>query len=183
MADSFAARFKAGKHMVTGLDKIISKFGIRVYHKDTSIYTTIFEYAKFIGTLIVTVASLVVNPLAGLCIAALAIFNTILAATGQKDALTYAESATRYKMIRNEIIMQLKSSNAPLSEQKRLINDIASIYEIIERVVNHRALLTKIANYFFSSGANRLKAMDDQTLMEELANNDLFLAAATLRTA
>jgi hypothetical protein len=184
LSDQFAARHGAGRHVVTALDKVFSRFGSR--QRDGSFLYYFGEIMKLSSGLffIATAAISLVNihvVLASILLLGYSYFAITLAY--QEDGTpVYDKPKDRFLRVRRQLIEQVKNTNLSIEVVKSLAEDVKVIDEVISDYTERANWLESIDNFLFKSSRRRRDNTNLQRDIEKLAMNDLFLSAATLRT-
>lgn len=93
----------------------------------------------------------------------------------------YDPPAARLKRIRHQAIDSLKAKNLPEEIRKNIVAEIEFIKNI-ESMVNDRPTFFEAIYGFIIPSARRVREnINKQKLLEELGNNELYVAAATLK--
>ena len=173
LADQYAARHGAGRHLATGLEKIY-KGSWNISFRNLPVYLAM-EATK---------ALLVIAPI-GLAMAGTAGFGVLLM-TGvllmglDSDNPTYDRPGERMKRIRDQIVENLKDKKLDKEDVERLEADIVAIDIILKDIEDRRQWVGAVIDTLNSSAR---KARNQELLQKELENiavNDLFLKAAQL---
>ena len=176
LADSFAGRFNLGDALVTGLDKLHSRYGNT--YRGTSgrvIYFTALLINVFI--LLFLLASQMYMAFTFLILVAGLLFGT-------KDSImTYDNPKERYNRIRNGITNNLKNTDLPDDVVKMLLAQWTKITEILDEVINNKILPQVIADTFIPSNRSMNKNIEVQQLVENSFNNILFVKSAQVRVS
>ena len=176
LADQFATRFGYGRALVTGLDKIMSKYG---FNNSAVMYTfgLISEAAMIVGAFasIAAIPPVFAGIVMGLTIA-------IISASGDNARdMTYDDLKIRYTRIRSDLIQQLKGSQMSPQDTKKLIDTVKALDGLISETANFKSLFNMLGNLLFSSNRKASREIEYQQLVERLASNDLFLKSAELQ--
>lgn len=172
LADEFASRHGAGRHIVTGLDKLYREFPHIAYRGAVSYYA--WELLKFFlltcifATGITMLTPLLVN-----------LYVMLVMRDGYSDL--YDKPGERYRRVRRQLIQQLKEPSLPKAIAIGVRDDIAIIDNILEKVTDRVQLWGLVYDYLIPSGNRNRKTQEFERGLENLANNDLFLHAAQLR--
>jgi len=181
LADGFASRFSYGKSLIIALDKIHSKHGSAATSTSLYVISQMLETAYLI---LMIVAPLVLIsssfPLA-VMLGVLNIFTFYTLGDSGKD-LTYDALKDRYKRVRNEYISFIKDAGLPDNEIKDALQAIYAIDAVMNDTRKYISIINKISNFIFPSNRKARNAIEEQQLLESMANNELFLKAAELKT-
>lgn len=181
LADNFAARFNYGRQLVSGLDKLHSAFDSYEKSRLTIITAEFFSLMTFtfsiIGTLALIPTILPLGILAGLF--SFAFFRL----HGEdKISYTYDDLQTRYKRIRQQLIERLKDENLNKKYIQTILDELESVDEVIAETFKYKLILRRIANAVFGRARDAKSSIEEQQLLEELANNDLFVLSAQAKS-
>lgn len=161
LADQFAARHGAARHLATALAKLY-----------TSSYNISFRSSiGFLAIEALKLAMLAFVPALGVL---------LIAMDSQGDG-TYDVPGARLKRVRNQVIENLKDKDLPKEDVERLKADLVTIDSILAGVDDRRQFFGVLAD-FFVPGASKDRAYTKlQQELESLAANDLFAKSAELR--
>ena len=188
LADQFSGRFGVGSELVTALEKIIK------FNKD---FLTNARVANFICTILfamVTVMWISIGYMASAIFAGLAailyLFGFLTCSyPGDYEnnpgyINTYDETKRRYARIRNDIIRNLRTNGLASKEQmKAIISRLDQLDRIIASVPDAKVpLFDKLVRLISSSAKHRLEIRNIERLIEDLSENNLYLASAKLQT-
>jgi hypothetical protein len=192
LADMYAARCGAGRHLVTGLNKLHERWGH--YDESRRAYRAAWGFFNFlvvkfyIGALVAIVA----GPMMGLLIALLlTVFSGAQAVATTSVMLgfnTYDDPVTRFDRIRHQLIQLLKDRQVNPKLAKSVLSDIREIDAIVRPLrENEEGSPTHHWAHHVALWLNAVyrKKYDSELLqkqLESLANNNLFVAAAKLQT-
>lgn len=177
LADQFATRFGYGRALVTGLDKIMTKY---TFVNSGAMFA--FSLSMEAATIVIAFASLAVVPGIFSAIAAALTIAFINASGDNERDMTYDDLKIRYSRVRNDLIQQLKTNQVSPEDTKKLINTIKAMDELIGRTAQYKSLFNTLGNLFFSSNRAASREIEYQQRVERLAANDLFLKSAELQT-
>lgn len=181
LADNFSARFGYGRQLITVLDKLHDYFGNpeknKTWNSLRHISTALFSYFY----LALTAFSLSAIFPIGLYLSLVGFIVLMVSGENFKD-YTYDELKIRYKRIRREYVELIKTLDIPSEELKTILDNIYFMDNIVNNTHRYNSIVSKIANVLFSSNRKANQAIQEQQLLEELAMNDLFISAATLKT-
>lgn len=174
MADTFAARFGMGKHLVSALEKLMRKSGAVVdntltnriiyYTIDVMLIAGLFLIVPVYGAIVFTVAMMY------LC-------NT------NNETLTYDKPIERYTRIRNTIVNSLKKLDLPKDVLKDLLEQLEYIEAIMRNSVALTPTLTLAGDTVFPDARRDTYYIDLQRAIEDSLNNRLFVQSAQLRAS
>ncbi len=176
LADEFAARHQAGKHLITGLDKIYKMYGHMSYRsKGTYIAMEAVKLTLLIGSLIATM-----TPLVGLGVFGL--IQSLMIISQDSDVVIYDEPEARMRRIKQQIIQAMKDKRLSREEIIRMEEDLKTIDSIMEHVKDKRQWLGILYDTISGTGRKNRNAVVLQQELEKLAANELFAKAATFKT-
>ena len=199
LADNFASRFGYGRPLISGLEKYSKECPLeksKHYELFTSVLTMVTAsmavffrlkaFAVFYPVLKrflpVMVPVLIVVLFYDFAVhAGSALYQTLTSGETTKD-YTYDDLKIRYQRIRNDYVGRLKQLDLPNDELKAVLKDIAFMDTIIKETHQYRTVYDLLANLIFSKDRQAVKAVKEEQLLEELANNDLFLQSAHFKT-
>lgn len=165
LADQFVTRHNGYKHLVTGMDKLHRFFG------DDSYRTS--DTAHIVGQ---TIRVLLAMSVIGL---PMAIMMSMCDGAG---TTTYDRPGIRMQRMRNQAIERLKDKKLPKEQVDQIEDDLKVIDGVLEGVKDRLNVLDVIAKFFMKSRRQRFEAEAFQNELERIAQNDLFIKAAKLRT-
>lgn len=199
MADQFATRHGAGRHLVTALDKASrGPYGNYGEYMTTSKIVT-SNLLSFLGAMVtfgikfsggvVTMVSvgLTLNPLTILSNLIFGVmFRLVLlmvANTGDasRSRYTYDKPEARYAAIRRELITALKDPSVDKNFATEQLRSIETIDEHIANLAKIHKVTQQLANFLYDYLNGSYKEQKFQRQYEELANNELFVRAAQLK--
>lgn len=169
LADQYAVRMGAGVHIATGLDKLY-KSGWHPSYRSTFIHliTSVLDVVSFVFLSFVTwgawplICLLIGDPIEN------------------GETMFYDRPGERFARVRRELIDSLKQSKLPKDVVKRIVEDIKVIEGIESNVKDRWSIGAAIYGYIFPSAKRARKQISDQQLLENLANNSLYVSAAEL---
>lgn len=182
IADQFAARFGAGRDIVTALDKRYDGRDID-YHTDLKF--VLMEVVKA-SMLAISLSGIVLTIMAGIPLGAFAFTMLTMSSIGAfiSDSKTklpgsaYDGIHARYTRVKRDLIARLKVKGIKSDEAHRITEDIDTIDTILAGMKDRRQLLSYIVDIFSSAHRNGMKQKEFQQKLEALANSDLFVRAA-----
>ncbi len=181
-ADQFAARFGYGGELGIALGKI---YGDNTPEHNSAIRANInIAVTLLIGfwllILAVTVLTLsAFGVFVSVYFSAFVIIMFMFSGTANRD-MTYDNVIDRYKRIRQELINQLKDIDLLPKDTRTIIESIQSVDEIIKDAKPYRHIFQILSDLLVPSNAAAKSDIEMQQLLENLANNDLFLKSAEL---
>lgn len=180
LADNFPSRFGYGRELISGLEKLMG-----LYNRLSNIFIVIESLKDLRLTLVLfnTLVSTIGIPVILSSVLAPAIIIFLIFISGEDfNDYTYDELRTRYKRIRNDQVELLKTMNIPDDQLKGILIDIQYMDDLINKTSNYKSLFNILANYIIPVHKKTNKAIVEQQLLEKLTANDLFIAAAKLKT-
>ena len=201
MADQFATRHGAGRHLVTALDKMnmATRKPVNEYLSTkatmrsnlVALLTSIVDLQmknKFYFLPIPSSLSLNLNPLT---IAASLVGNIMIRLAyityknyGEKGEgrYRYDSARDRYIAIRRELVTAIKDPVFDKEYVKDQLMSIKRIDEIIGSLNKYGNLTNKAADFLYDYLNGSFKELKFQRQYEELVNNELFVRAAQLKS-
>ncbi len=166
MADQFAARFGAGRDLITALDAYGSyrPRGKNTYIVEAMLRACGYAFGLFAMPLFFVVLAL----LDGLEIAA-----TI----NLPSAGTYDDDSTRTARVKHDMIYRLKQTQLSASEKKTLIEDIEFLDQMERKAVSYPGLHQRIALLISSSYTKKYNFTQLQKNLEALAASNIHVKA------
>lgn len=178
-ADLFVSRMGFGKHLISGLNKIETKYGFG----DANVVKTINVIFSVYQSLLITAAIIisVANPLS------MVIFSSIFMlmmryvyGTANRN-FTYDQLKDRYMRIRQQLVNILKKKILNKADTDVIISQIYQLDRLIDRTKEVRTLFDAIADWIMSKNRDTKSGIELQQLLEKLAANDLFIKTAEFR--
>ena len=169
LADEFAARHHAGKHLITAFDKIYRDSSNKAF-RNTGMFVGM-EALKFLFLLGGIFTG--VGPLA------------VLGATlmlMDADHVGYNEPEARIQRVRNQIVENLKNPKLSKADVEKLNDDLEVIGQVLKNVNDRRQLIGALYDFLSPAGRRNRNEMLFQQQLEEIANNELFAKAAAFKT-
>jgi hypothetical protein len=177
LADQYAGRYGAGRHLLTFLDKLSREAG-HISFRTTGKYIAM-EALKTI-LLILTIALAVSGGVATLLSMYTAFGWMIFTAVDGLGSTIYDRPGVRAKRIRNEMVENLKVKGLDKKAIEKILEDIAIVDEYLKAVNDRRQWFDVVWGFFSSSQKKRLSAETLQQELESLVANDLFVKAKEL---
>ena len=161
LADQYAARYHAGRHIVTALDKLYrGMFNI-----------SFRSMPAFLAMEAIKLTMLFLVPGIGIL---------LMAMDGRGDG-TYDAPGARFKRVRNQIVEALKDGKLSKDDKDRLQADLTTIDGIISEMEDRRQLVGIIWDAISPSARKAVNTERLQQDLEAIAANDLFVKAAQMR--
>jgi hypothetical protein len=161
LADQFATRHRAGKYLVTALDKLLTT---------PTVLVCIVSVITLLEIILIIIATY------GLFLLIL----PFLAA--DKSSLIYDSDKARFIRIKLQNVENLKKKDLPLEVKKQIIDDNFTIDKVIALYNENLKFLEIVAYYVRPSYRNAHKVEILQKELERLGSSDLFTASAKLST-
>lgn len=179
VADNFAARFGYGRQLITGLDK----FEVYGPNKNSSVAFWM-SVNEFIFDIMAPSLLSIFILCGGFITLGVLVFTVLLffiEAHGEKNFdHGYDAVKIRYKRIRQQSIEMIKQMDLSKEELRGVVDNVHFMDGIIQNTAIYRTLYNRIANFIFLPHKAAKRDQELQSLMEELATNDLFLKSAEL---
>jgi hypothetical protein len=163
LADQFAARFGAGKYLVTGLDRLMGQY------KTITFVITTFSYLILITTTILF-------PPGAL------LWLLMLIANPDKNNEIYDNMHARINRVRLQNLEQLKDKDLSNEVRAILLKEIDDIDLVLSKYKDELNFSEKVAYVFRPGYRSAHKYEKLQKDLENIAGNDLFLLSAKLKT-
>jgi hypothetical protein len=162
LADEFAARHGAGRDNATALGKLYRKFG-----DTSSIGAPMYLAMEIMKLTFFTLALALLPPLA------------ILAAIISFPAgEVYDTPEVRIGKLKNQIVMRLKSDKLPDKLRAQLLEDIEAIKAVENQLDDKRGFYRIFVETVFPTRRKMKQQMEIQIELEQLASNEIFVAAS-----
>lgn len=177
-SDQFSSRHGFGRDLVTALDKI-HRSSYNSAYASWPVHIAV-QAAKVVIFLFVTLG-LLQNALfgnIGALINLVFIISTTLAVRPMNKS--YDDPFARAERIRRDMLGELKDRNLPAEKRRQIINDIDIIEQTMKGVEDKRPVLEAIWAYIVPSGSESRAKMEYQQMIENMANNGLFVQTAKL---
>lgn len=188
LADQFAGRFGVGQHLVSGLEKMRDTFN-NVGGCNALLFG-IWILLSGAMAIILAIQGMIV----GAIVTGIFIFVEILSMLIFKDpfsddndpgyAAKYDDAKRRYERIRNESIRRLRSNpSASKADINAIVSNLNKIDEILKTVPETKVtLIDKLFRMFSSSTKHKLEIRTIERMIEDLSENNLYLASAKLQS-
>lgn len=162
LADQYAARYGAGRHLIFALDKLTRSGNSRSYRSTFSFL--FYEALKTVLTI---------------CPITWAIGMLLVIA--DSDGTFHEEPEARAKRIRNQLVERLKDQKLSGEMVQRLTTDLEAVDEILSKVEDRRQFFGVIGDALFRSSRRNWNQTKLQKQLEDLAASDLFVHAAKFK--
>lgn len=177
LADQFAARHGAGRAVVTGLDRLNRRFGVKSL-QNTSTWV-MSESVRSLFQIFTLVSGTIASPVLGGI--ALAVFGlTFVFMNPYEDS--YDRPVDRFVRIRNDLVAALKDTGLSPLARKTIEADIATIDGVTQVYKDRDSFYQTVWRWFHPKGAQQVQQKQLLKQVEELLSNDLFLKASQLQT-
>ena len=173
LADQFASRHGAHIHLTSALDKIYRRYGDRAYYSTPKFL--LVEVVKVVSVVMLLVLSIYTRNLGLL----LAVFN-ILISNPFTD--TYDRPKDRITRIREDLIGRLRERDITDHERRSIIEDTKFIDDVLLDMKNRDTFWQSVWKYLSSDTSSQVAKMEFYKKIESLANNNLYLLSAKLKT-
>lgn len=186
MADNYAARCGYGRPLIEFIEIIpeydkrteLAATGLSMRKKGAAVTFGVFSAMAFLLMPALT-AVLAATQTAAIYYATMSI---IFGGETSKD-YTYDGTKIRMKRVKEQLIEYLKDSTVPNDQRKRTLEDLEKIDQIISKTTHAKvALFDRISNFLYAKNKTLKTRIELQRDLEELAHNELFVAAAKLRS-
>lgn len=190
LADQFAGRFGMGQYIITGLEKFRKEFESGSFEKMFDGFVLGFSVVVAGGAVIaLAMMSLVVETI----IAGIAFLLIILALMTIRNPFTsdndpgytakYDDVKQRYKRIRNEAMRSLRTNPGSKTTIETTIANIDKMDEVLKAVPDAKVnMMDAIIRKLSSSTKHRLEIRTIERMIEDLSENNLYLASAKLQS-
>ena len=175
LADQFAVRHGAAKDLAIFMDKFDKKVG--EVERRGRVNHLLIESSAVLSAALTPLAGFIYIP-AGLFLSA---YSIVAAIQSSEGPLEYDRPKERIEAFRNELISLAKQRDLSPQESKRLETEVDIIKNILEGYRNNRGFVETFFNIFSPSRRKKLKTVELQKELEELANNELFLSSVKLK--
>lgn len=197
LADLYATRCGAGRHIVTALHKLnqVVFGGYENKSKLARVAASLFSFllcTTYMGLLTGASWGIITTPAIGLIIGiGVGVLFTAMVFKGGLNRLDYAlydDTVARFDRIKHQLVQQLKDWSLSRKLTASVLADIEEIDKIIEplRATDEGAREGELSHYlalFFSSTYRKKYDIELlQKQLEALASNNLFVQAAKLKT-
>lgn len=162
LADQYAARMGAGRHLATSLAKIYSGMW-NISFRSTPAYLA-WEAVKIV---------MLFTPLIEIAL-------VLIMMDGSGDG-TYDRPGARIKRVRNQIVENLKLKKITEDDRERLNADLKTIDEVLDKINDRRQVFGVIWDTIVPSARKAYNQEKLQKQLENIAANDLFIKASELK--
>ncbi len=179
-SDQFSARMGGGRYVVSGLHAIQSKY--REYNNQSYFAHVTTNVLKAFGLIIGSILSLGMVPLMMFLMGDPYSMEPIHPEVSGMQAKTYDSPKERFTRIKHELIAALRNLKISKERTEELVKDIQYIESVVNSIVERPSFTISLWALFSVTGKNKRNNVKIQQALEVLANNDLYVAAAQLRT-
>ena len=174
LADQYAARHGAGRHLATGLEKLY-KGNWNISFRSTPSYLAMEGLKAF---LVIAPIALAIMGTAGMGFAVM-IGAGLMAMDA--DNPTYDRPGERLKRIRDQVVTNLKDKKLSKNEVANLEADLVAIDIVLNDANDRRQWIGAVYDVVSSSGRKARSQELLQKELEDIAVNELFVKAAQLQ--
>lgn len=172
MADQFAARHGAGRHLMTGLNKFQTLFGGDRAYDSAPLY-----YFKQLLSIVIQFM-----PPFNIILIPLNIIGILLGGDSNDAGGIYDSPEARFRRIKHDTLARLKNRLISNDEKKRILADLDAMEKAMEGIKDRREWREYIATTLIPVYRKYRKTKLLQQQLEILANNPLFVRSAELAT-
>lgn len=178
-SDQFAARMGGGRYVVSGLHSIQLKY--REYNQQS--------YFAHVATNVMKSFALVAGSVLTLGLIPLLMFlmGDPFSLEVRHDGVdmqprTYDSPKERFTRVKHELIAALRDVKISKERTEELVKDIQFIESVVNSITERPSFTVSLWALFSVSGRNARNNVKVQQALEVLANNEMYVAAAQLRT-
>lgn len=179
LADDFAMRMGAGRHLATGLHKLYDSFW-----ESSTISTTKHVIMQLFDMFTVLVAGQAVGwALGGVAAmsAGAVIFPLLILMLANPNEKVYDNGEDRIMLMKRTLVTALKNKDLPEELRKSYLSEITAIDEIVKKLDFKRGIFEYIITTFGVRGRREYRQEQIMKDVENLLTNDLFVHAQQLR--
>lgn len=164
LADQYAIRQGAGRHLATGLDRIHRYYGGSPSYQSTAmhLFATLIRVILFFALILPTggliLLILLINPAMKL----------------------YDEPGARLARMKRELVAGLKDQSIPVPQRKAWLDDIDAIDALLKNIDDKRTLMEMFYTSVLPGGRRQYQQLKFQLELEKMVNNQLFVTAEKL---
>lgn len=178
VADQFAARHGAGRHIVTGLYKMhASAHDTRLKPVWMHFVSEVVKIGVYVGITVTGAAASL--PTAGVY---LLISAAIYLGLANPELKIYDDPKERFERVKHDLIQSLKTQRYSPKERQILVDDIAEIEAVIKTMHNRRTFMNTIWILVTPNRRRQYSQMKIEQELEKLVDNDIFVRAAQLQS-
>ena len=179
LADDFAMRMGAGRHLATGLHKLYDSFW-----ESSTIRTSTHVVMQLFDMFTVLVAGQALGwALGGVAAmsAGTVIFPLLILMLANPNEKIYDNGEDRIMLMKRTLVTALKNKDLPEELRKSYLSEIAAIDEIVKKLDFKRGIFDYIITTFGVRGSREYRQEQIMKDVENLLTNDLFVHAQQLR--
>ena len=181
VADVFASRFGYASELATGLDMLVK--GNLKKDKRTTGDAIVSTFTKVMNFYMTSVLAALLGPV-GIVITTLYNFyvlvNTVKENSEAFKDYTYEDLVDRYRIMRNEYVSLLKLTDLTKDEKESAILGLKALDGRIKSTGKSKSDLYILINSFHSASRNERNIKEFESMLEDMASNDLFIRHAEL---
>ena len=190
LADQFSGKFGVGSELSTSLTKL-HKVGIELNNEAE------FEMVAIISLQMLFAALIAIGSVSGAIVVSIAVLIVIggiamiitagvdmYTGGGVRNGLVYDVDNRRHIRIRNELVRQLRSANLPkavIKEHLAYIDTIDTHIKLAANDASTASVFAKIGRKLFSKNSDAVDAKEMEELVEDVMENELYVAANKLK--
>lgn len=191
LADQFAVRFGIGVQLSTAIEKVQKKlkdfnFKMSAENSMTVLLLGGFWSIAFTGSILGAISFFgIITVGVMMMVYFMDTLYSIATHGNQAEGQTYDYDKRRYIRIKNDLIRQLRKSKLPKDVIKQKLNDIKHIEVMIENAEPEEdqiPLIDKIVRVMSPAGKELADNKKLDELVEDLMENDLYIASNKLKT-
>ena len=182
LADDFAMRMGAGRHLATGLHKLYDSFW-----ESSTISTTKHVIMQLIETFTIMAQGVGIGLVLGVpllpvyIIASAVALPLLILMLANPNEKVYDNGEDRIMLMKRTLINAIKNKDLPEELRKSYLSEIAAIDEIVKKLDFKRGIFEYIITTFGVRGRREYRQEQIMKDVENLLTNDLFVHAQQLR--
>lgn len=188
LADQFAGRFGMGIHLITGLDKLHTRFPATDYFSSTLAtaimaggFVLLFAVvlaAGVAGAFMIAIATTLTIMITGFIVSFL---ETLLTNGNTNNSKTYDDSKQRLVRIKNEMIRRIRTEKIDKNIKKAILEELDMVETIIKKTPAVQVSFSDKLIRLVNSNSKRLANMKEmEQVLENLMENDLHASAVRI---
>lgn len=181
LSDNFASRHGYGKELISALDKLHLTTGSVEKYSFLRKFSFAMSCIAMIIMPFMIFAAATTAPLIAFILTVIATSTFVGEGDGYRDN-TYDELKQRYTRIRAELITFLKDPTVPKEKVATTVAQIKLMDDVISKTADYYSAWRIASNALLSKNREARRDINYQKQLEGFVNNDLFTAAAQLRT-
>jgi hypothetical protein len=180
LADMFSSRFGYYRDLVSGLDRLHL---LTTPERNSTIHILLFgtNLIWLITRPLALITAFMLSIPLGVAVGLFMLFIINALGTANQDH-TYDNVKVRYTRIREQLVNRLKELKLSKNETEDLLEQLDAIDKILENTREYKGLVNSLSDFIFSKHRSANEELALQRTLEKLANNDLFVMAAKLKT-